>query len=155
MQNEQKPTPPSEGAQESRGMAEVRRTRSRTLGRQRTDMAVARTVMAADRTLMAWTRTSLAMISFGFTLYKFMQYLREEGKTVLVPSERGAQNFGMAMIIAGILFLLFACVQYAHLNRKMKPGQKWYLSLALVVASFVVALGLLALVNAIFRIGPF
>jgi putative membrane protein len=136
-------------------MTEVKGTRSDILAQQRTELAVARTVMAADRTLMAWTRTSLAMISFGFTLYKFMQYLRQEGKAALIPTERGAQNFGMAMIAAGILFLLLACLQYWHLTRKVNPGQKWHFSLTLVVAGFVVALGLLALINAAFRIGPF
>jgi putative membrane protein len=136
-------------------MTEVKRIPSDILAQQRTELAAARTVMAADRTLMAWTRTSLAMISFGFTLYKFMQYLREEGKTVLIPTERHAQNFGLAMIVAGILFLLLACIQYWHLTRKVKPGQKWHFSLALVVAGFVVALGFLALINAAFRVGPF
>jgi putative membrane protein len=120
-------------------MMEVRRTGADALAQQRTELAVTRTVMAADRTLMAWTRTSLAMISFGFTVYKFMQYL----------------NFGIAMIAAGILFLLLACLHYWHLTRKVNPGQKWHFSLALVVASFVVALGFLALINAAFRIGPF
>jgi putative membrane protein len=136
-------------------MTKTERTTANGLSQQRTDLAVARTVMAADRTLMAWTRTSLAMISFGFTVYKFMQYLREEGKAVLIPTERGAQNFGMALIVVGILSLLIACVQYWHLTGKMKPGQKWHFSLALVVAGFIVALGFLALINAVFRIGPF
>jgi putative membrane protein len=125
------------------------------LSQQRTDLAVTRTVMAADRTLMAWTRTALSMITFGFTVYKFMQYMREEGKAVLVRTERGAQNFGMTLIAVGIVSLLIACVQYRHLTRKIDPGRKWHFSLALAVAGFVVSLGLLALVNAIFRIGPF
>ncbi len=41
------------------------------------DMARLRTSMASDRTLMAWVRTALSMISFGFTIYKFFQYLYE------------------------------------------------------------------------------
>ncbi len=126
-----------------------------TLSRQRTDLAVTRTTMAADRTLMAWTRTSLSMITFGFTVYKFMQYLREEGKASLIRTERGAQNFGLTLIAVGILALLIACVQYWHLARKINPGRKWHFSLALAVAGFIVALGFLALVNAVFRIGPF
>jgi putative membrane protein len=136
-------------------MTKTEQTTSKGLSQQRTELAVARTVMAADRTLMAWTRTSLAMISFGFTVYKFMQYLREEGKAALIPTERGAQNFGMTLIAVGILSLLIACVQYWHLTGKMKPGQKWHFSLTLVVAGFVVALGFLALINAALRIGPF
>ncbi|MGE5295292.1 MAG: YidH family protein [Solirubrobacterales bacterium] len=125
------------------------------LAQQRTELAVTRTVMAADRTLMAWTRTSLTMISFGFTVYKFMQYMQEEGRAILARTERGAQNFGLTLIAVGILSLLIACVQYGHLARKIDSGRKWHFSLSLVVAGFVVAFGLLALVNAIFRIGPF
>lgn len=36
------------------------------------DLGEQRTIMAADRTLMAWIRTSLSMLSFGFTIYKFL-----------------------------------------------------------------------------------
>jgi len=136
-------------------MMEAGPSDSNRLAQQRTELAVTRTLMAADRTLMAWTRTSLAMISFGFTVYKFMQYMQQEGKAILVRTERGAQNFGLTLIAVGILFLLIAGVQYWHLARKIDPGRKWHFSLTLAVAGFVVALGLLALVNAIFRIGPF
>lgn len=37
------------------------------------DLGGMRTIMAADRTLMAWLRTSLSMLSFGFTIYKFLE----------------------------------------------------------------------------------
>ena len=39
-----------------------------------TEMAVDRTVMAADRSLMAWVRTGTFPFSFGFTIYKFLDY---------------------------------------------------------------------------------
>jgi putative membrane protein len=42
-----------------------------------TQLAVERTTLAHERTLMAWVRTSVSLISFGFTIYKFFQYLRE------------------------------------------------------------------------------
>jgi putative membrane protein len=83
-------------------MTDAGHNASNRLSQQRTELAVTRTTMAADRTLMAWTRTSLAMISFGFTVYKFMQYLREEDKAILIRTERGAQNFGMALIALNI-----------------------------------------------------
>ena len=41
-----------------------------------TKLAVERTRLAYERTLMAWVRTSTSLISFGFTIYKFFQYLR-------------------------------------------------------------------------------
>jgi putative membrane protein len=40
-------------------------------------MGETRTIMAADRTLMAWIRTSLSMLSFGFTIYKFLDAMIE------------------------------------------------------------------------------
>jgi len=42
-----------------------------------TKLAVDRTRLAADRTLRAWSRTATSLISFGFTIYKAFQYLRE------------------------------------------------------------------------------
>ncbi|HTS09353.1 MAG TPA: DUF202 domain-containing protein, partial [Candidatus Eisenbacteria bacterium] len=40
-------------------------------------LAEERTLMGAERTLMAWIRTGLSMLSFGFTIYKFLLYVRE------------------------------------------------------------------------------
>jgi uncharacterized membrane protein YidH (DUF202 family) len=38
-----------------------------------TDLAFERTMLAYERTLMAWVRTAISLISFGFTLYKFLR----------------------------------------------------------------------------------
>jgi len=48
------------------------------LAEERTDLALRRSLMAGERTLMAWIRTALSMIGFGFSIYKFFQYLPEE-----------------------------------------------------------------------------
>jgi hypothetical protein len=50
---------------------------SNELAADRTDMALSRTLTAADRTLMVWIRTRLSMLSFGFTIYKFLLYVKE------------------------------------------------------------------------------
>ena len=50
----------------------------------RTGLAFKRNIMAAKRTLMAWTRTGLSMIGFGFTIYKFLQALQDEGNQLNV-----------------------------------------------------------------------
>jgi inner membrane protein YidH len=39
------------------------------------DLSLRRTFMAQERTLMAWIRTSVCLISFGFSIYKFFDYL--------------------------------------------------------------------------------
>ena len=57
------------------------------------ELALQRTVMAADRTLMAWTRTALSLITFGFTIYKFLQYARQEGQIAHVSLE-GPRRLG-------------------------------------------------------------
>lgn len=49
------------------------------LAQVRTTLAEKRTLMAADRSLMAWIRTGLSMISFGFTIYKLLEGLRDSG----------------------------------------------------------------------------
>ena len=124
------------------------------LSQQRTGLSVERTMMAADRTLMAWTRTSLSMISFGFTIYKFMQYMQEEGSAV-IKGHRGPRNFGMALIALGIISLLIACLQHWYFQKKIDPHGKPHFSLAFIVAGFIAGIGFLALVNVIFKIGPF
>ena len=40
-------------------------------------LALERTYLANERTLMAWIRTATSLITFGFTLYKFFEYLHE------------------------------------------------------------------------------
>ena len=43
-----------------------------------TRLALKRTQLAAERTLMAWVRTAFSMISFGFTIGKFLDYLANQ-----------------------------------------------------------------------------
>lgn len=125
------------------------------LAEERTDMALERTSMAADRTLMAWMRTSLSMISFGFTVFKFVEYMHQEGKATLIKTEHGAQNFGMVLISIGIISLVVACVQYWHLDKKLNPNRKWYLNLTFITSAVIGLVGLVSLTNTIFKIGPF
>lgn len=118
------------------------------------ELAVERTVMAAERTLMSWTRTSISLISFGFTLYKFLQYMQKEGKTT-ISDPNGPRNFGLALILIGVFALIVASIQYRHLHIKVKPGIKYPLSLAVTVAWVIILLGFFALLNIVFQLGPF
>lgn len=43
-----------------------------------TQRALLRTRLAYERTLMAWIRSSISLIGFGFPIYKFFQYVREQ-----------------------------------------------------------------------------
>jgi len=125
------------------------------LAQDRTDLAIERTMMASERTLMAWTRTALSLIGFGFTIFKFLHYMQAEGKAIGIRNPDGPRNFGLTLIAIGVISLLVACIRHWHYAKKLNLGKKWHFSLALAVAGFVVLLGLLALTNIIFRIGPF
>ncbi len=118
------------------------------------DLAKQRTMMAADRTLMAWMRTTLSMISFGFTIYKFMQYLYESQKGPVVIMPRGIRNLGLALITLGVVSLALACLQYWHDIKRLTPERSAF-SLSLGIAGFIAIIGILALLNVAFRLGPF
>jgi putative membrane protein len=125
------------------------------LAQDRTDWAKMRTVMASDRTLMAWTRTSLSLISFGFTVYKFMETMSEEGRKSLLKGKAGAQHFGMTLITVGIICLAIACFQYWQFEKQYNPERKWYTNVSFMTAAFIAFLGILSLLNTVFQIGPF
>lgn len=116
-----------------------------------TQLAVDRTRLAHERTLMAWVRTATSLISFGFTIYKFFQYLEEKGQAregrILGPRE-----FALVMIGIGLIALLFATVQH---RRDMVRLRSQYpevpYSLATVLAGLLSILGILAFVAVVFR----
>lgn len=117
-----------------------------------TELALDRTLLAHDRTLMAWVRTATSLISFGFTIYKFFQYLREQQG--LEPEGRvlGPRRFAMLMISIGLVSLLLATIQQLRLRKKLKriyPEAGF--SLATIMAAFISLLGILALIAVILR----
>jgi putative membrane protein len=73
------------------------------------ELALERTLLAAERTLLAWTRTALSMIGFGFTMYKFFQYLREAHE---LYREHAPRNLGLTLIALGTLTLVAAAFQH-------------------------------------------
>ena len=120
------------------------------------ELALQRTIMAADRTLMAWTRTALSLISFGFTIFKFLQYARKETERGNVLLEEGPRHFGMAMIGLGVVFLLLASIYFWRDMRRLQPHRRLSaFRLSLVMAILLALLGLLAMANVAFKIGPF
>jgi putative membrane protein len=125
---------------------------STRLAHDRTDAAMTRTRMAAERTLMAWIRTSLSMISFGFTILKFFEYLSEaQGPLGKFHGER-AGHLGLVLISIGTLILIPAIFQNYNLMKRLSVqdgGAKW--SLSLVVAIVIGSLGVFAFASSIFK----
>lgn len=116
-----------------------------------TELAVDRTRLAHDRTMMAWVRTAASLISFGFTIYKFFQYMREQGHAA---DNRwlGPREFALLLIGIGLVSLAFASLQSRHEMRMMRKhfGHIPY-SLANIVAGLVAILGVITFVAVILR----
>ena len=114
------------------------------LAMDRTDLAVERTVMGAGRTLMAWIRTALSMISFGFTIYKFMQ-AAVEGRANSVMQAMGPRRLGLFLIALGVISVVLGSIEYYHtiqrLNRMSATNYK-ALNFSFIVGILIGLLGL-------------
>jgi putative membrane protein len=73
------------------------------------DLGQKRTVMAADRTLMAWIRTSLSMLSFGFTIYKFLDALADSHQ---IANSSSPRHIGMFLVGMGTLTMVMGTIGY-------------------------------------------
>ena len=117
-----------------------------------TDLAVTRTIMAADRSLMAWVRTGLSLLTFGFTIYKFLEYAREE----LIATGKEVTNFsspkiiGLFLIGLGILSLLMGILENEASIKVLKKNHVFkrmryslFISLILLVFGLVLFLAVL------------
>lgn len=119
------------------------------------EMALQRTLMASERTLMAWMRTAVSMIGLGFTLYKFLEYMRQQG-VALQTRPQGPRNLGLALIGLGAVSLLVGGVRHWHLRRRLGKTtalRAW--DFALTAAAIVVLTGVLAFWSILMHVGPF
>jgi inner membrane protein YidH len=99
---------------------------------------------------MAWIRTSTSLIAFGFTIFKFFQYLatEEHRHTVVSP-----WIVGMVMILIGLTGLALAWVQHRQQMKALRAevGTMPY-SISGIMAGLIAALGVIALVVVILRL---
>src|ERR1700704_5826798 len=129
--------------------------RGTVLAEERTDLALQRTMIAAERTLMAWIRTALSMIGFGFSIYKFFQYLPEEIATGNIQRPQAPRNLGMSLIALGTLALSAAAWQHRNFLNEIEASQTRRVSISFVVAIFVILIGLVTFYGVLRRHGPF
>ena len=113
-------------------------------------------MIAAERTLMAWIRTALSMIGFGFTIYKFFQYLPAELAAGNVRRPQAPRNLALTLIALGTLALLAATLQHRLSLSKFGVSAKRHIwSISFVVAIFVILIGAVAFYGVLLRSGPF
>jgi putative membrane protein len=135
------------------------------LSSRRTGMSFQRTRMSADRTLMSVIRTSLSLISFGFTIYQVFAKAHEAG---LLESSAAPRNFGQALVLLGTLMLGLGVVYHLRFMTELRRerarmkadglihGESAFpVSLTLVTAVALFAIGLFAIASTVFHAGPF
>jgi putative membrane protein len=122
---------------------------------ERTSLALDRTRLAHERTLMAWVRTATSLISFGFTIYKFFQGLRDTERIEATHHLFGPRGFALVMIGLGVGALILATIQHRGEMKALAEQYSQYgplpRSTSMVVASVVSTLGILALILVILR----
>lgn len=123
---------------------------------EQTNLAVLRTLMAADRSLMAWVRTGLSLITFGFTVFKFLQFERGQLLTAGATVVRGSspRTIGLVMIGAGLLCLALGTIEnmvtmkgIPGRDKVRHPRYSLWMSVLMMVLGLVVFLGVLLKIN--------
>ncbi len=120
------------------------------LAHERTDLAIDRSYLAAERTLMAWIRTALSMISFGFTIGKLGQVLKDVEFKGLLGNVRtvSIQSLALFLVILGTLALLVAALQHWKYIRSLhKMGFPRRFNLSFYVSLILVVIGGFALTS--------
>jgi putative membrane protein len=137
---------------------------STELSSRRTGMSFQRTRLSADRTLMSVMRTSLSLIGFGFTVFQFFQKLQA---SEVVSRSTSPGHFGQTLVWLGIGMLTVGIVYHALFmlglrreRRRMKDAGLLHaesgfpVSLTLITAVLLLALGVVAIAGMSFNIGP-
>lgn len=118
-------------------------------------LALDRSRLASERTLMAWVRTAMSMVTFGFTIYKFLKFLQDQSDApVMRPN--GPRDLGLTLITIGTISVVVASVQHLRYMRRIdqhQPHRPW--DLALAVAIMVAMLGILMIGSIVGGAGPF
>jgi inner membrane protein YidH len=138
---------------------------STELAARRTGMSFQRTRMSADRTLMSVIRTSLSLIGFGFTIYQIFQKLYE---AQVIRRAGAPRNFGVALVVLGIGMLLLGIIYQIAFMLELRRSREqlkhdglihgeseFPVSLTLIVAVMLLAIGVVAAISMLYRVGPF
>jgi putative membrane protein len=112
--------------------------------------------MGLERTLMAWIRTSLSLISFGFTIFKFLEAIKDKGGGGEMR-QNAPRNLGLFLIFLGMGLLVLAIYQF---QKAMATVQEYsptkpQFSISLIGAIGVLLAGLFTILNIFFGVGGF
>jgi len=105
---------------------------------------------------MSWIRTSFAMISFGFTIGKFLQYLSKL-QTDTAGRMGDIRTIPVLLILLGLISLFIGAYEFRHTTRELAvTGGTQHRPAALgVIAVLVGLLGVLAFAAMFMRLDLF
>jgi putative membrane protein len=111
---------------------------------------------ANERTFLAWIRTGIAVIAFGFVVEKFNLFLRtlagvslgDAGHRISVQQLSGplGRYDGLALVIVGIVLILFAAAHFVRTTRLLDDEQVHPASSIRVELALSAVLGLMVAV---------
>jgi putative membrane protein len=114
---------------------------------------------------MSVIRTSLSLIGFGFTIYQVFEKLRDAN---VLKSAAAPRRFGEALVLVGIGMLVvgigyhIAFMVGLRNERKMLKADglihaesQFPASLTLIVALVLLVIGIFAILNMVYGVGPF
>ncbi|HVY40815.1 MAG TPA: DUF202 domain-containing protein [Polyangia bacterium] len=109
------------------------------------ELSELRTGLSGERTLMSWIRTALGLISFGFSIHKFMAALPGN-------KSESPRRLGIVLTAMGTVALAAGTIQYLRTLRELegaRPGFTFYF------ACVGIGLGVLLFAGMALRMGPF
>ncbi len=106
------------------------------------DMGEIRTILAADRTLMAWIRTSLSMLSFGFTIYKFLETMAHQSGAAVSASP---QRIGLFLVALGTAAMALGTISYWVTLRDLRRTEEFRLGRPVLVMALIMSIAGIAL----------
>lgn len=110
------------------------------------DMGEMRTIMAADRTLMAWIRTSLSMLSFGFTIYKFLETMAEQNG---VAPSNSPQQVGLFLTGLGVAAIVLGTFSYWVTLRDLQQVEQFRIGRPVLLMALIMSIAGIAMFVAI------
>ena len=117
---------------------------------------IERTRFAAERTMMSVLTTGLSFISFGFTIYTFLHYVREAESAKPMIEAEGPKYMGLALLSVGLFVLAAGSWHHWWFLRELQKQsvRKLPWSVPLAAALVLAVIGVISIVTVLIRVGP-
>ncbi len=119
------------------------------LAEEMRELARERTRASQERTLMSWIRTSLSMLSFGFGIDRFFDYLERTKTGRDINSLTEERILGLSLMLLGIFALVAGLITHWFTLKNIQQKEFKYVpnwSLGFTVGIILLFIGLAALI---------